>query len=368
MKPEEIFSFLKEWYGKPDYHFEYNNVSDELLMIYILVYLPIPKEGNFTSTIITAGFSSLGIQLYEHKVECVFELKGTLTEMEYEKLGRELVKQFNECIPFLPNGVHSPIVIKSYPYFTGCLILNYGKHESHIWETDPTIRVFELIPLYKEEVKTLSEQPIDITNAIIFRSDKVDWTDWERSQVNPIEEATSGVWDFIVKWYEENSPRIFSQLGTGANRKSIIQLNEVLGVLLPDDFIASLMIYNGEVEFHDYKYLSSTEIAETWTMMKELLDSNSFPAQLHNNRKIEEIKEVWWHENWIPFAKDGGGNLMCLDMNPTPSGNKGQIIYWEKTEGPIPTQYKSFFHWLYTYEQGLYGGYYKVDEEGFIYY
>jgi len=366
MTLDKILSFLKKHYGEPDYTFELN-VSQDVSTVYILLYLPIPDEGIHSSLLITAGFSCSRSKDKLNDFECIFEVSGVLKKEEYKKIGEDLIQHINTDKAFLLHSIYKRLNLDYNNKFKGSIVLNYGKHDSYFWDVKPDLQAFEIIPLYQEELEALSYQPKEIRNALIIRSSKIDWNNWKRPKNDIIKEAINGVWVFIANWYEKNSKRIFSQLKEEANQKSIDNLNGVLGVSLPKDFAISLMNYNGEIEFHDYKYLSTKEIAKTWIMMKEILNSNSFPNQLRDNRKIKEIKEVWWHEKWIPFGKDSSGNLMCLDMSPTSSGVVGQVIYWEKSEGPILTQYRSFFHWLFAYEQGLYNGYYKVDKDGFIY-
>lgn len=368
MKSDEISFLIEKKYGKPDNYFEYLIDQQKDIKISLLVYLPIPNEGINTSILITAGFASTGNLINNKNFEFVFELNGKLTDNGYKQMGMEIISQIYGDIPQSVNKTISPLSLSHCPDFRGVIVLNHGKHETSILENSNDIQMLELVPLYEEEVEVISMQPKDITNAIIFRSHKIDWTDLKRSKVKIMDEAVTGVWDYILKWYNLHSSMLLSQLKPGTDQKSILKLNKTLGISLPNDFQASLMTYNGEVYFHDYQYLTIDQIIETWKMMKGLLESNAFPSHLHDNKKMDNVLEVWWNEKWIPFAKDGGGNLMCIDMDPTVSGHKGQIIYWEKSEGPIPTQYKSFFHWLYAYEQALYRGYYKVDEEGFIYY
>ena len=44
--------------------------------------------------------------------------------------------------------------------------------------------------------------------------------------------------------------------------------------------------------------------------------------------------DEWWRLQWIPFCGDGGGNHLCLDMDPPAGGTKGQIItMWHDTDG-----------------------------------
>ena len=36
--------------------------------------------------------------------------------------------------------------------------------------------------------------------------------------------------------------------------------------------------------------------------------------------------DEWWRLGWIPFCGDGGGNHLCVDVDPARGGNPGQVI------------------------------------------
>ena len=36
--------------------------------------------------------------------------------------------------------------------------------------------------------------------------------------------------------------------------------------------------------------------------------------------------DEWWRLPWIPFCGDGGGNHLCVDMEPAEGGINGQVI------------------------------------------
>lgn len=38
--------------------------------------------------------------------------------------------------------------------------------------------------------------------------------------------------------------------------------------------------------------------------------------------------ERWYEPWWIPFTNDGGGDALCVDMNPGSGGHAGQVIAW----------------------------------------
>lgn len=44
------------------------------------------------------------------------------------------------------------------------------------------------------------------------------------------------------------------------------------------------------------------------------------------------VRPVWWWPKWIPFMENGGGDYLCVDMDPTLSGNLGQIVIYYHDE------------------------------------
>ncbi len=41
------------------------------------------------------------------------------------------------------------------------------------------------------------------------------------------------------------------------------------------------------------------------------------------------VKKEWWARGWMPFAYDGGGDYLLLDLDPAPGGQVGQVLhYW----------------------------------------
>jgi cell wall assembly regulator SMI1 len=43
--------------------------------------------------------------------------------------------------------------------------------------------------------------------------------------------------------------------------------------------------------------------------------------------------EFWWNPLWIPIATNGGGDDICIDLDPAEGGKVGQIItFWHDWE------------------------------------
>jgi uncharacterized protein len=174
------------------------------------------------------------------------------------------------------------------------------------------------------------------------------------------------LWQDITAWYQRYAPSILEDLGSGISEEELTELEQNIGFSLPEDYRESLKIYNGEFYVSDYQYISAELVYDRWSSMKELLEDGVFNDFKINYPEKKIIQNTWWNIGWIPFAEDSCGNKLCLDMNPGINGVKGQVIFWETGEGPIPSKYLSFRDWLEAYKNDLYHGKYEVDEAGYL--
>lgn len=164
--------------------------------------------------------------------------------------------------------------------------------------------------------------------------------------------------DKFKQWLSLNYSDGLLDLNPPASDAQIAELTKVLGVDLPDDFISVLKIHNGQKGesawlFDSQEFLSTHRIIEEFTTWKKLLKS-----ELHDKVSTPDdgVKSDWWNIKWIPFTSDGCGDHYCLDLSPTESGTKGQIItlWFELPEREIVSQ--SFSLWFEEYLEQLYSG------------
>ncbi|MBH5317653.1 SMI1/KNR4 family protein [Paenibacillus sp. GSMTC-2017] len=141
-------------------------------------------------------------------------------------------------------------------------------------------------------------------------------------------------------------------LQPGATDEQLDQLENTLGVTLPEELKCFYRIHNGQ----DWKIGSSaiinnltlmpiSQIIDTWTFLQEEFDPGDDLIP-----EIEEtIKPVLWNPKWIPIAENGGGDNLCLDTDPTEFGTLGQVIsYWHDC-GDRSTRAKSLFAFIENY-------------------
>jgi cell wall assembly regulator SMI1 len=137
------------------------------------------------------------------------------------------------------------------------------------------------------------------------------------------------IWEKLEEFLKINNNELFFDLNPPATETEISKLENQLGVLLPLDFKKCLKVHNGQKGdanglFRDLEFMSTHRILNEWLVWKDLLDSGDF-----NNKKstpASGIKSDWWNPKWIPFTYNGGGDHLCLDLDPTHEGHTGQII------------------------------------------
>jgi cell wall assembly regulator SMI1 len=73
------------------------------------------------------------------------------------------------------------------------------------------------------------------------------------------------------------------------------------------------------------------------------------------------VKPVLWNRKWIPIASNGGGDLLCIDLDPDTGGRLGQIIIWWHETVLREVLYSSFSGMMSDYLHDL-----QVDMFEFI--
>jgi cell wall assembly regulator SMI1 len=174
--------------------------------------------------------------------------------------------------------------------------------------------------------------------------------------------AVTGVavsWERIVKAFGVKSPEHLKSLAKPAAKSAITKLETLVGVALPDEFKSSLAIHDGQKpgaevgdfpgfyaddETGSYYLMGSKAVVRDWKTLRSVMKSGDF-----DDLKTEPDRGVgdsWWDLPWIPFAANGGGDYLCLDMAPAARGTRGQIIGFVHDSPQRKIHAKSFGDWL----------------------
>ena len=173
------------------------------------------------------------------------------------------------------------------------------------------------------------------------------------------------IWNRIEIWLVANAPEILNNLQPGATDEAIKQAEIFLGIELPEDVKASYRLHNGQDGYNGlmdgWELLSLERMMDEWKIWKELLDSGDFDDS--KSDPDSPIQADWWNAKWIPLTSNGCGDHHCLDLDPAPGGNVGQIITmwhdWERREIVA----SRFQNWLEQLAADLESGKYIFSKE-----
>ena len=123
-----------------------------------------------------------------------------------------------------------------------------------------------------------------------------------------------------------------------ATEAQIAGCEEALGVAFPPALQASFLVHNGQKAGADslfpdefanldaaFSLLSLEDMVNEWRVWKKLVDAGEFAEQ--KGQPDAGIRPDWWNPKWLPFASDGGGDSLCIDLAPAKGGAVGQVIF-----------------------------------------
>ncbi len=134
---------------------------------------------------------------------------------------------------------------------------------------------------------------------------------------------------------ERIAPAYLRDWSYGCAFKDCNRLEATLHRNLPEDARTYLMWHNGDRRHElqrggfwlGLELLSVDEIISAWESWKTTAQQTG--ALLDDTQRsvpAGAIQERYAHDGWVPFARDGRGSYLALDLAPGPHGCEGQII------------------------------------------
>ncbi|MBG9387421.1 SMI1/KNR4 family protein [Caenimonas aquaedulcis] len=176
------------------------------------------------------------------------------------------------------------------------------------------------------------------------------------------------LWNRFENWLSVHWPDVLPDLNPPATNEEIAQLEEALGVTLPSSFVECLKIHNGhstaEGLFDGFEFLSTAEILDQWSIWKDLVDAGDFEGA--ESEPHDGVRGDWWNVRWIPITHNGGGDHMCIDLDPDEGGKAGQIISMWHDMADRELLAASFEDWFRNYVAAVLAGEYVVEDGALV--
>jgi cell wall assembly regulator SMI1 len=138
---------------------------------------------------------------------------------------------------------------------------------------------------------------------------------------------------------EREAAPVFQLLRPPATWEKLDATEQELGFELPADVRLAYRWHDGQ-EYHGMPQLPGLFGAFAWTSLDHLVRCWRDRTEMLNDLRSEDptldetvifspeqkVQFAIWTSRWIPVGDRRGGPLLCVDMEPGPSGCKGQLI------------------------------------------
>ncbi|MEQ1784140.1 MAG: SMI1/KNR4 family protein [Hyphomonadaceae bacterium] len=136
-------------------------------------------------------------------------------------------------------------------------------------------------------------------------------------------------WERYVAAIEKGYRLFRIHLGKGASPANIAAAEKSIGFMLPEDLRHLLSRHVGTEDgfiLPGWDLFSPDQIAAEWKIWDDLRRTEFVPEGYTSEPEGPILGDEWWRLGWIPFCGDGGGNHLCLDLDPASGGKAGQVI------------------------------------------
>jgi len=177
-------------------------------------------------------------------------------------------------------------------------------------------------------------------------------------------------WQVIDGVFKEHAHSTYRALRPPVTGRKLSQLEKLVGNKLPHDLASSLLVHDGMrsttelVNF--FTLLPAAQMADWWRVGRDVQKLYEFEGDnVTRTRKIKN--DVRWRPGWVPIMADAGGDLIVCDLDPGPTGKRGQIFPWfNNGSQEMRVISDSFRAWLDSLAEELVQRRFSLDDYGTI--
>ena len=139
-------------------------------------------------------------------------------------------------------------------------------------------------------------------------------------------------WGRIERWFAEHRPEIELKLRPGAKEKEILAAEKQLGVRLPEDFRASLLVHDGQGDEpgvflfpHSERLGSLKAMVACWKGDRPSYDKHDSEGRFGWLDDGRRVRQVHFHPKHVAFAGSSYWDYgrLLFDFVPGPEGARG---------------------------------------------
>ncbi len=151
---------------------------------------------------------------------------------------------------------------------------------------------------------------------------------WGKKPFDP--SRFDAAWERYLAAIEKAYPAFRGLFAAGADAHEIDQAEREVAAKLPADLRHLLGKHawslGGQPVLPGWELFSPARIVDEWRIWEELRRTEFVPDAIGCQPEGPIKPDEWWRLGWIPFCGDGGGNHLCVDIDPAWGGAPGQVI------------------------------------------
>lgn len=127
----------------------------------------------------------------------------------------------------------------------------------------------------------------------------------------------------LIKVLMNKWPECKKCFSPGVNQQVLQELEGIVGFSLPTNFKGLYLEINGEKQY--IGSILGFELMSIEKIIREYKILQDAPYSVMSN-EMDKVKEGKFQKGWVPFADDGSGSFIVMDLEPASKGSIGQII------------------------------------------
>lgn len=163
------------------------------------------------------------------------------------------------------------------------------------------------------------------------------------------------LWRPIENWAQKNLPALYRDLNGPATGDDVARLRDDVGLDVTglQTLVDMWAVHDGQKDQEPsgvvagLTLLPIARILEERAIWRRAAGQGFAPDFVQAT--ADTVQHCVWHEGWIPFVTDFGGNHLAVDLAPGPRGVRGQVINFGRDERRVFQVARSlgeFFAWL----------------------
>ena len=137
-------------------------------------------------------------------------------------------------------------------------------------------------------------------------------------------------WIAVERLLAEHEPWVLDRLSPGAKRDQVAAAEHEMKLTLPRDLRDSYLRHDGEsLEvwlFGSQSLLPLDCVLQAWRDQASLFGRGAYGEECPVALFPAQISPALWSPRWVPFAYDGSGGYLHVDLAASAEGSDGQVI------------------------------------------